>query len=655
MKKSVLIVESPAKGKTIESYLGKGYKVVASFGHVRDLPKSKLGIDVEHDFEPQYMVPRGSAAKIKQLKKATEGADIIYLATDLDREGEAIAWHLANILELKPEQEMKRITFAEITKPALEYAVAHPRDINQDLVDAQQARRVLDRLVGYSLSPILWKKVRYGLSAGRVQSVALKFITDREKEIEAFQSEEYWSIEVDLKAKNGDLTAKLLEVKAQKAEIHNQSENDALVQALEAAEYVVKDEEKKPVKRNPVAPFTTSTLQQDGYRRLGFATRRTMRAAQGLYEAGLISYMRTDSVTISKDAIKAIRETITKDLGKEYIPASPRVFKTKSRGAQEAHEAIRPTNPRLHPDELNGRSSDEERLYRLIWQRTLASQMTEAQFEQTRIDILADKDYLLRTSGRVVVFDGFTRIYPLQKNDDTPLLPRVAAGEKLTKREIRGEQHFTQPPARYSEATLVKKLEEAGVGRPSTYAPTIATIISRGYVLSEDKRLVPQPVGMIVSDLLAENFDFVTEPEFTADMEDKLDDVADGKAEWKPVIREFYEPMHKLIEEKQESIPRAEIPVIMTDEICELCGKPMVIKSGRFGQFLACSGWPDCKNAKPILKKTGVECPTCHEGEVVERKTKKGRRFWGCSRYPDCDYATWTKPKNPDAEVANAE
>jgi DNA topoisomerase-1 len=417
----------------------------------------------------------------------------------------------------------------------------------------------------------------------------------------------------------------------------------------------VKDEEKKPVKRNPVAPFTTSTLQQDGYRRLGFATRRTMRAAQGLYEAGLISYMRTDSVTISKDAIKAIRETITKDLGKEYIPASPRVFKTKSRGAQEAHEAIRPTNPRLHPDELNGRSSDEERLYRLIWQRTLASQMTEAQFEQTRIDILADKDYLLRTSGRVVVFDGFTRIYPLQKNDDTPLLPRVAAGEKLTKREIRGEQHFTQPPARYSEATLVKKLEEAGVGRPSTYAPTIATIISRGYVLSEDKRLVPQPVGMIVSDLLAENFDFVTEPEFTADMEDKLDDVADGKAEWKPVIREFYEPMHKLIEEKQESIPRAEIPVIMTDEICELCGKPMVIKSGRFGQFLACSGWPDCKNAKPILKKTGVECPTCHEGEVVERKTKKGRRFWGCSRYPDCDYATWTKPKNPDAEVANAE
>ncbi|MFO0955032.1 MAG: type I DNA topoisomerase [Candidatus Saccharibacteria bacterium] len=655
MKKSVLIVESPAKGKTIESYLGKGYKVVASFGHVRDLPKSKLGIDVEHDFEPQYMVPRGSATKIKQLKKATEGADIIYLATDLDREGEAIAWHLANILELKPEQEMKRITFAEITKPALEYAVAHPRDINQDLVDAQQARRVLDRLVGYSLSPILWKKVRYGLSAGRVQSVALKFITDREKEIEAFQSEEYWSIEVDLKAKKGNLTAKLLEVKAEKAEIHNQSENDTLVQALEAAEYVVKDEEKKPVKRNPVAPFTTSTLQQDGYRRLGFATRRTMRAAQGLYEAGLISYMRTDSVTISKDAIKAIRETITKDLGKEYIPASPRVFKTKSRGAQEAHEAIRPTNPGLHPDELSGRSSDEERLYRLIWQRALASQMTEAQFEQTRIDILADKDYLLRTSGRVVVFDGFTRIYPLQKNDDTPLLPRVTAGEKLTKQEIRGEQHFTQPPARYSEATLVKKLEEAGVGRPSTYAPTIATIISRGYVLSEDKRLVPQPVGMIVSDLLAENFDFVTEPEFTADMEDKLDDVADGKAEWKPVIREFYEPMHKLIEEKQESIPRAEIPVIMTDEICELCGKPMVIKSGRFGQFLACSGWPDCKNAKPILKKTGVECPTCHEGEVVERKTKKGRRFWGCSRYPDCDYATWTKPKNPDAEVANAE
>lgn len=650
MKKSVLIVESPAKGKTIESYLGKGYKVIASYGHVRDLPKSKLSIDVEHDFEPQYMVPRGSASKIKALKAATKDADIIYLATDLDREGEAIAWHLANILEARPEQEMKRITFSEITKPALEYAVAHPREINQDLVDAQQARRVLDRLVGYSLSPILWKKVRYGLSAGRVQSVALKIITDREKEIEAFKSEEYWTIEVDLKAESGELTARLLEVKGEKAEIKTGDESTKLVSDLETAAYIVKEAEKKPIKRSPVAPFTTSTLQQDSYRRLGFATRRTMRAAQGLYEAGLISYMRTDSVTISKDAISAIRTTLTKDFGKEYVPVSPRVYKTKSRGAQEAHEAIRPTNPAVHPESLSARSSDEQKLYELIWQRTLASQMTEARFEQTRIDILGDKDYLLRASGRTLVFDGYTRVYPMQKNDDTPLLPPVKAKDKLSKIAVRGDQHFTQPPARYSEATLVKKLEEAGVGRPSTYAPTIATIISRGYVLSEDKRLVPQPVGMVVSDLLAEHFDFVTEAAFTADMEDKLDDVADGKAEWKPVIRDFYNPMHKLIEDKQESIPRMPLPVIETDEVCELCGKMMVIKSGRFGQFLACSGWPDCKNAKPILKKTGVECPQCHEGEVVERKTKKGRRFWGCSRYPDCDYATWTKPKNPDDE-----
>ncbi len=655
MKKSVLIVESPAKGKTIESYLGKGYKVIASYGHVRDLPKSKLGIDVEHNFEPQYMVPRGSAAKIKALQKATKDADTIYLATDLDREGEAIAWHLAEILGPEAAPKLKRITFSEITKSALEEAVAHPREVNQDLVDAQQARRVLDRLVGYSLSPVLWKKVRYGLSAGRVQSVALKIIVDREKEILAFNPEEYWTIAADLKARDGDLTAQLLEVAGKKAEPKDEKTSTDYVADLKQANYVVESVEKKPVKRNPVPPFTTSTLQQDAYRRLGYGTRRTMGIAQKLYEAGLISYMRTDSVSLSGQALKAIAEALIKNYGKEYVLPKPRFFKTKSKGAQEAHEAIRPTNPGLLPEQVSGRAPEELKLYTLIWQRTLASQMPEAQFEQTRIDITAQgkETYTLRTTGRVMVFPGFTKVYPMQKKDDDPILPAVEAKEKVELIDVAGEQHFTQPPARFSEASLVKKLEEAGIGRPSTYAPTIATIISRGYVLNEEKRLVPQPTGMVVSDLLSEHFDFVTEPEFTAEMEDNLDLVAEGKKAWQPVIKEYYDPMHKLIEEKQDTIPRAQLPVIETDEKCELCGKTMVIKQGRFGQFLACSGWPDCKNAKPILKKTGIECEKCHEGELVERKTKKGRRFWGCSRYPDCDFATWTKPKSSVAAATD--
>ncbi len=646
--KTVVIVESPAKGKTIESYLGTGYKVVASLGHVRDLPKSKLGIDIEHDYEPQYMVPRGSAAKIKTLKKAVENADRILLATDLDREGEAIAWHLAHILEPKPTQEMKRITFAEITKSAITEAVAHPREINQNLVDAQQARRVLDRLVGYSLSPILWKKVRYGLSAGRVQSVALKFITDREKEILAFKSEEYWSIEADLSGKAGELTAKLFSVKEEKLTITDEKTATTLAEQLKSDSYVVAEVEQKPVRRSPQAPFTTSTLQQDAYRRLGFGARRTMRAAQSLYEAGHISYMRTDSVTLSEQALTSIRSYIKDALGDAYLPAQPKIYKTKSRGAQEAHEAIRPTDAQHTPDSLS-LTGDEARLYGLIWQRTVASQINQAEFQQTRIDILAESTQaILRASGRTLVFDGYTRVYPMRNSDDSPLLPPVKPREELSLKELRPEQHFTQPPARYSEATLVKKLEEAGIGRPSTYAPTIATLMSRGYVTSEEKRLIPQPVGMIVSDLLAEHFDFVTDPEFTAKMEDQLDAIAEGETTWKPVIRSYYEPLAELIREKEEKIPRSPVPVIETDEKCELCGKMMVIKSGRFGQFMACSGWPDCKNTKPILKKTGVECPQCKEGELIERKTKKGRRFWGCSRYPDCDYATWTKPKNPN-------
>jgi DNA topoisomerase-1 len=649
-KKTVLIVESPAKGKTIEGYLGKGYTVVASYSHVRDLPKSKLGIDIDHDFEPQYMIPRGSAGRIKTLKNATKNADIIMLATDLDREGEAIAWHLAHIIEPQKNQLLQRITFSEITKPALEEAVANPREINQNLVDAQQARRILDRLVGYSLSPVLWKKVRYGLSAGRVQSVALKFITDREKEIAAFKSEEYWTVEADFKVDDAIFLAELVSVNDKKSKLTNKSDSESLVEKLRVDKFNVAQVDKKPVKRTPPPPFTTSTLQQDAYRRLGFGARRTMRAAQALYEAGLISYMRTDSTTISEQALKDISSYIKTKVGDKYCLNTPRRYKTKSRNAQEAHEAIRPTNPQIEPNQINISGNDEIKLYALIWQRTVASQMTVAEFEQSKIDVVAkNTNALLRANGRILVFDGFTKIYPMLKKTEAPLLPNVKIGQNAIAQNIRADQHFTQPPARYSEATLVKKLEEAGIGRPSTYAPTIATIISRGYVLNEEKRLVPQPIGMIVSDLLSDNFDFVTEPDFTAEMEDKLDNVAEGKLAWKPLIREYYEPMHELIEEKQQSIPKVQIPVIETDEICENCGKKMVIKSGRFGQFLACSGWPDCKNAKPILKKTGIECPQCHNDELVERKTKKGRRFWGCASYPKCDYATWTKPKNPDS------
>ncbi|MEI7818713.1 MAG: type I DNA topoisomerase [bacterium] len=655
--KSVLIVESPAKGKTIEGYLGKGYKVVASYGHVRDLPKSKLGIDVENNFEPQYMVPRGSAARIKTLKNAVKDADIVYLATDLDREGEAIAWHVAQILDLKPTQEMKRITFSEITKSALEYSVAHPREINQHLVDAQQARRVLDRLVGYSLSPVLWQKIRYGLSAGRVQSVALKIIMDREKLIEAFKVEEYWSLEAEFGATAGSFSTSLYEIAGKKVELGNEKSAIDIKSDIEKATFEISAIDQRPVKKSPAAPFTTSTLQQDAYRRMGYATRRTMSIAQRLYEAGLISYMRTDSIKLSDQAMAGVKKYLTDSLGKDYVLAKPRVHKSKARGAQEAHEAIRPTEPTRTPEDLVDRTEEEVKLYRLIWQRTIASQMPEARFLQSRIDVKASgkQDYILRATGRTMEFDGYQRVYPMLKADDGELLPKVEVGEVVKLEQLDATQHFTQPPARYSEATLVKALEAAGVGRPSTYAPTIATIQSRGYVLNEDKRLVPQEVGKIVNQLLTENFDFVTESDFTAKMEDKLDDIADGKIEWQPVVREYYEPMAKLIEDKREDIPRMPVPVIETDEVCDLCGKMMVIKSGRFGQFLACSGWPDCKNAKPILKLTGIECEKCHEGELTERKTKKGRRFWGCSRYPDCDYATWTKPKSPDEDLTKSE
>ncbi len=646
MAKNLVIVESPAKATTIERYLGKDFQVVASFGHVRDLPKSKLGIDVEHNFTPQYMIPRGSAKKINQLKKLIHSAQTIYLATDLDREGEAIAWHIIEAIPPKPDQIVKRITFSEITESAIKEAVAHPRSINQNLVDAQQARRVLDRLVGYSLSPVLWKKIRYGLSAGRVQSVALKLIVDREREIEAFKPEEYWQIGASLKTTQAvSFYAELNKIKGKKSAVKNQNEANKIKSELTKASFIVEKIESRDSRKNPLPPFITSTLQQSAYSRLGYGTRRTMGIAQSLYEAGLISYMRTDSTNISQQALTQVRQLISSQYGKAYLPDKPLFYKKKAKGAQEAHEAIRPTDYKKIPEDLtNQLKNDELKLYRLIWIRAVASQMSQAQYRQTGIDILAGS-YDLRASGRVVLFDGFTKVWHDSKKDQPQELPQMNEGEKLTLEKITAEQHFTQPPARFSEASLVKKLESEGVGRPSTYAPTISTILARGYVTNEEKRLLPQPIGMIVSDLLSKNFEFVTEAEFTAEMEDKLDDIAGGEKKWQPVVKEFYEPMERLIEQKTDTIERVKIPVIETDEICELCGKPMVIKSGRFGQFMACSGFPDCKNTKPIVKSLGIECPKCHQGEVVEKKTKKGRKFYGCSRYPDCDYATWTKPK----------
>ncbi len=653
--KHVVVVESPAKAQTIEKFLGRDYRVVASYGHVRDLPKSKLGIDVEHDFEPQYIIPRGSGKNLKVLETALKAADTIWLATDHDREGEAIAWHILLAIPPAKGQKVNRITFTEITEPAIKESLKSPRDIDQNLVDAQQARRVLDRLVGYSLSPVLWKKIRSGLSAGRVQSVALKYIVDREREIKAFKPEEYWSLAAELATAKGEqFTAQLTKIEGAKAEVKTQAQADAITKALQGASFSVAATDQKEVKRSPAPPFITSSLQQEAHRRFGFTSKRTMMIAQQLYEGinigsgqvGLISYMRTDSYNLSQQALTEAKQVITKQFGAGYA-AGPRVYKKKVRGAQEAHEAIRPTSFERAPEQVKQYlSADQLKVYQLIWQRALASQMADARYQQRGADITADK-YGLRATGRATLFAGFTKVYMEAKDEgeeerDTSL-PVLTEGDKLKLVKLNPEQHFTQPPPRYSEASLVKKLEEDGIGRPSTYAPTISTIINRGYVKSENRQLIPQEIGFWVIDLLSEHFDFVVSPQFTAAMEDKLDDVAEGKQKWQPVIKEFYTPMAAQIKTETPKIKKIVIPDIPTDEKCDVCGKPMVIKAGRFGQFLACTGFPDCKNTKTIKVPTGAICPK-DGGDVVERRTKRGRVFYGCSNYPKCDYATWTKP-----------
>jgi len=672
MSKDLVIVESPAKARTVERFLRGKYRVKASLGHIRDLPKSQLGVDVENDFAPKYLIPKEKRSVVKELKEAAKDAPSIYLATDPDREGEAISWHLIHAANLN-KVPVRRVVFHEITEEAIDEAFRHPRDIDMDLVNAQQARRVLDRLVGYKISPLLWRKVKSRLSAGRVQSVALRMVVEREREIEAFVPVEYWSIEAELskkkvgRAKPKSFIAALVSARdtsgeEKKLDLSNKEETDKVVSDLEAAAYSVVDVRKKEVQRQPSAPFTTSTLQQEAARKLRFTAKRTMAVAQQLYEGlpigkegpvGLITYMRTDSTNVAVSAQEEARRYITQKFGGDFVPAKPRVFTRKAKGAQEAHEAIRPTSVRREPDQVRHYLTSEQfRLYELIWKRMVASQMAAAVLDTTSVDIDARNGaaaYLLRATGSVLRFPGFLVLYNEGQDEEEQEegkrpLPELTAGEPLDLVELLPKQHFTQPPPRYTEATLVRALEENGIGRPSTYAPTLSTIQDRGYVEKVERRFRPTELGLIVSDLLAEHFTEIINVGFTARMEEDLDEIARGERQWVPVIREFYGPFEKQVEVAQERIPKIELADEPAGEDCDKCGKPMIIKMGRFGKFVACSGFPECRNTKPLLNKIGVSCPQCG-GDLVEKRTAKRRRtFYGCSNYPNCTFTTWERP-----------
>ena len=718
--KNLIIVESPAKAKTIAKFVGKDYEVRASMGHVRDLPKSKIGVAVEGDFEPTYSVTPDKKKIITELKSKIDDKTSIWIATDEDREGEAIGWHLLKALKVKEEDErVRRIVFHEITKPAILHALDTPRKIDYNLVNAQQARRVLDRLVGYELSPLLWKKIRYGLSAGRVQSVAVRLIVDREREIRAFNPEEYWSIKAEYLKDGVTFEGELNKIDAEKAEIKNEQSSNEVMQAIEGKAHKVSELSKKQVKRNPSPPFITSTLQQEAARKLGFSVKKTMTIAQKLYEGievdgqtgGLITYMRTDSVNLSTLALEQAKEVIANEFGKEYALETPRLFKSK-KGAQEAHEAIRPTNLALTPTQVKPYlEKDAQRLYDLIWKRTLACQMQQAELEQVGADIAVEgTPYNFRATGQTIVFAGFMKAYTEGKDnpdeelsDKEKILPELEQGEKLDVQKVTPEQHFTKPPARYTEASLVKKLESEGIGRPSTYAPTISTVITRGYVEKDQKQLKPTDIGEVVNDVLVEHFSDIVDYKFTAKMEENLDLIAEGKIEWKPLMKDFYDPFHKTILLKDETLKKSDLITEKTEEVCEKCSKPMEVKLGRFGKFLSCTGYPECKNARPfgetveqqqekeaqnkelsdkfagevcekcsspmtvkrgrfgpflgcsdypkckgikaIVSESGVDCWVCDDGKLIERRTKKGGRvFWGCNKFPKCKTATWDKP-----------
>lgn len=713
----LIIVESPTKAKTITKFLGKGFKVKSSFGHVRDLPKSEMGIDIENSFKPSYVIPDKAKPKVEELKTLAKKADEIILASDEDREGEAISWHLVEALGLdkKNKKAYSRIVFHEITKSAIENALKNPRKIDLNLVDAQQARRVLDRLVGYELSPFLWKKIRRGLSAGRVQSVALRLIVEREREIQKFKSEEYWTINAKLQKKNAgeEFPANLIEkngnkieqsvtlklfagdYKTKKSVITDKKSAEEIKKELESAKYTAVSVEEKETLRNPSAPFTTSTLQQAAISNFGFSAKQTMMTAQRLYEEGYITYMRTDSMNLSLESLLSAKKVIEKLFGKQYALESPRYYKTKSKSAQEAHEAIRPTDLEKNPDDLMPvLEPNQYKLYRLIWNRTIACQMQSAKLNSVKADIEAavnKNTYLLRATGSTILFDGFLKVYANKTAQTESFLPPLEKGDVLNPIGVFAEQKFTSAPPRYNEATLVKVLEENGIGRPSTYAPTISTIFERKYVdKNEEKRLFPLEIGYPVNDVLVENFPQIVSTDFTAEIEKDFDEIADGKKKWVPVIDEFYKPFHKLIEVKTKTVKKEDLmeklgrkcpecggDLIMkfgrfgkfiacmnypkckytekTEEekkedeensgiICDKCGAPMVVKRGRFGAFLGCSKYPECKNIMKIEQKTGLKCPKCKVGDVVARKSKKGKMFYGCNKYPDCDFVMWNKP-----------
>lgn len=663
MAEKLVIVESPSKAATIKKYLGRGYKVMASMGHVIDLPKSQLGVDTEHNFEPKYITIRGKGDLVKSLKKEAKNADKILLATDPDREGEAISWHLANLLGVDKHSDC-RVTFNEITKTAVKAAIKQPRAIDENLVDAQQARRVLDRIVGYKISPLLWKKVKKGLSAGRVQSVATRLICDREAEIEAFVPEEFWTVDAELIKDKKKFVARFYGQNGKKQGLKTKTDADAVLEKLDGAVYTVTDVKKGQRTKKPAPPFTTSTMQQEAGRKLGFTALRTMRAAQQLYEGvsvaghgtvGLITYMRTDSLRISAEAQTAARDFIARQFGAEFLPGTPRVYKTK-KNAQDAHEAIRPSLPELSPALVKDSLSPEQfKLYKLIWERFMASQMADAVYD-TVAAVIDANGVTFKAAGSTVKFAGFTTLYTEGKDEEEEKegkLPELVKGDTPKLAALKPEQHFTAPPPRYTEASLVKALEELGVGRPSTYAPTIATITARGYVVREQKALVPTELGMLITDLMKEHFEDIVDVTFTANMEEKLDEVEEGGIEWHKLIADFYGPFQREVDEAEEKIGEVEVKDEVSDIPCDKCGRMMVYKHGRYGKFLACPGFPECRNAKPIIVDTGVPCPKCG-GRIIEKKSKRGKVFFGCERYPDCDFTSWDKPLSETCPVCGS-
>ena len=655
--KNLVIVESPAKAKTIEKYLGSGYKVTASMGHLRDLPKSKMGVDIEKGFEPQYIPVRDKTELIQQLKKDAKSAGTVYLATDPDREGEAISWHLKELLEL-PDSKARRVTFNEITKKVVTESIQHPRDIDQDLVDAQQARRILDRIVGYTLSPLLWRKVKRGLSAGRVQSVATRMVVDRENEIQNFVKEEYWLLDAQLsRLEGGSFTARFFGKGEKKLELKCREDVDAVIDATKDAPFTVGSVKRGEKQRSPAPPFITSTLQQEASRRLSMTPRRTMSIAQQLYEGveiagqgsvGLITYMRTDSLRLSEEALSAARGFIGERYGERYLPAQPRRFKTKA-GAQDAHEAIRPTDVRLTPELVRKDLTQEQyRLYRLIWGRFTACQMANAIYDNVSVDVLS-AGYTFRANYSELKFPGYTAVYEEAKDEESDEisspLPSLEEGEQLKLDKMLPDQQFTQPPARYTEATLIRAMEEKGIGRPSTYAPTITTITAHDYVVKEGKYLRPTPLGEVVTEMMKDHFADIVDLKFTNHMEEELDGIEQGKAAWRDVLAEFYGGFHQEMEKAEKDLDgvRLKVPDVLSDERCEVCGRQMVVKKGRFGQFLACPGFPECTFTKPIVVEMPGKCPKCGS-KILKRTSKKGYVFYACERGTDCGFITWDVP-----------